>query len=493
MTDLVAHAQDTRVVVVGGGIAGIVAALECARLGLRVTLIEAGPHLGGSLDRVVLGDVVVDAAADAYPATSTTIAALIDEVGLGDEVEAAQDDRLWLAAGPRGAAPAPAETVLGIPANPWAEDVRRHIETRGAWRAYLDRLRPPLTVGRRRSLGELVESRMGERVRDRLVAPYILAVHGVAPEFIDVDAAASSLNPALTRTGSLSGAVAQTLRAGSVERLAPRGGLFRLVDALAARLDDFDVDVRTATSVTAVRRDGDGWAVDIHADADADAHVDADADADANADADADAEPPAASGPLVADLLILAADEDAARALLAPHVDLPPSATPRPDPLDVVLLRTVGVDLPERGSLVIGGGPAPVSVRPVSRTWPGLRAALPAGDEVLRVTLPHTAAGDGEVVTAARRAASELLGVAIGADAVRSATRTTYTRAAPATLLGHDEAAAAVRERARTLSGLALVGGWLSGNSLERVASDAASEADRARHAVLWRDVDPRG
>ncbi|MEH3089860.1 MAG: FAD-dependent oxidoreductase [Microbacterium arborescens] len=465
MTDLVAHAQDTRVVVVGGGIAGIVAALECARLGLRVTLLEAGSHAGGSLDRVVLDDITVDAAADAYPATSKTIAALVDEAGLAGDIESPSDDRLWLAAGPRGAAPAPAETVLGIPANPWAEDVRRHIETRGAWRAYLDRLRPPLTVGRRRSLGELVESRMGERVRDRLVAPYILAVHGVAPEFIDVDLAAPGLNPALTRTGSLSGAVAQTMRSAPPERRAPRGGLHRLVDGLVARLADYDVDVRTGARATSIARDGRTWIV-----------------------ADAGEQ----TAPLTADLLVMACDEDAARTLLAPHVDLPPSAEPRPAPLDVVMLRLRGVALPERGSLVIGGGEAPASVRPVSQTWPGLREQLPGGDEVLRVTLPHREARDDAVVAAARQAASDLLGVAIGAEAVRAAVRVTYSRAAPGTLLGHTEAAGTVRERVRSLPGLALVGGWLSGNSLERVASDAAAEADRARHAVLWRDVDPR-
>ncbi|MFS0713827.1 FAD-dependent oxidoreductase [Microbacterium sp. 2P01SA-2] len=464
MTDLVTHAQDTRVVVVGGGIAGLVAALECARLGLTVTLLEAGPHAGGSLDRVVLGDITVDAAADAYPATSKTIAALIDEVGLAGEVETARDDRLWLAAGPKGAAPAPAETVLGIPANPWAEDVRRHIEMRGAWRAYLDRLRPPLTVGRRRSLGELVESRMGERVRDRLVAPYVLAVHGVAPEFIDVDAAAPGLNPALTRTGSLSGAVAQTVRSAPPERRAPRGGLHRLIDGLVARLADYDVDVRTGARVITIGRDGRTWIVEAAGEE---------------------------TAPLSADLLVMACDEDAARSLLAPHVDLPPSAEPRPAPLDVVMLRLRGVTLPARGSLVIGGGEAPASVRPVSQTWRGLREQLPEGDEVLRVTLPYTDADDGAVVASARQAASDLLGVAVDADAVRAAARVTYSRAAPGTLLGHAEAADAVRERARSLPGLALVGGWLSGNSLERVASDAATEADRARHAVLWHGVDP--
>ncbi|MDD7928647.1 protoporphyrinogen/coproporphyrinogen oxidase [Microbacterium thalli] len=469
MSDLVTHAHDTRVVVVGGGMAGIVAALECARLGLRVTLFEAAPHLGGSLDRVTLGDATVDAAADGIPASASTLAGLIDEVGLADELETARDDELWLAAGPDGAAPAPAETVLGIPANPWAEDVRRHIETRGAWRAYVDRLRPPLTVGRRRSLGELVSSRMGERVRDRLVAPYMLAVHGVAPEHIDIDVAAPSLNPALTRTGSLSGAVAQTRRAGAPQRRAPRGGLFRLVDGLAGRLHDYDVDVRVGTAVAAIERDGAQWLVRPAGTGGAGDAVES----------------------VTADALIIAVDEDTARSLLAAHVELPPNVQPQPAPLDVAMLRIAGVALPDRGSLVIGPGPDPVAVRPISRTWPGIGKALAADEHILRVTLPHTAAPDAEVIEAARAAASDLCGVPIPAEAVRSAARASYRRAAPGSLLGHEAAVEAIRARARTVPGLALVGGWLSGNSLERVAADAVTEADAARRAALWGGTDP--
>ena len=116
MTDLVTHAHDTRVVVVGGGMAGVVAALECARLGLRVTLIEAGPRLGGSLDRAALGDLTVDAAADGLPASAKTLATLIDEVGLTGDLETARDDELWLGAGPRPGVPGgPISTAFARP------------------------------------------------------------------------------------------------------------------------------------------------------------------------------------------------------------------------------------------------------------------------------------------------------------------------------------------------------------------------------------------
>ena len=47
--ELAARAAQQHVVVVGGGIGGLVAARECAKVGMRVTLLEASEALGGSI------------------------------------------------------------------------------------------------------------------------------------------------------------------------------------------------------------------------------------------------------------------------------------------------------------------------------------------------------------------------------------------------------------------------------------------------------------
>lgn len=59
---------------------------------------------------------------------------------------------------------------LGIPANPFQPDVRRIIGWAGVWRAYLDRVRPPLDRAPAQSR-KARRVRMGAKVRDRLVAP----------------------------------------------------------------------------------------------------------------------------------------------------------------------------------------------------------------------------------------------------------------------------------------------------------------------------------
>ena len=207
LDDLAAHAHDTHVVVVGGGIGGLVAALACAKIGIRVTLVEASDRLGGALCTAEVGGVRVDVGAEGYATRGGAVRALVEELGLADAVTPTSPRAEWIGGLPGGAAPVPDETVRGIPENPWDERVRRMIGWRGAWRAYLDRLRPPLTIGQERSLGRLVRTRMGELVLDRLVAPLSLGAFAIHPDDVDVEVVAPGLSAALTRTGSLAGGV----------------------------------------------------------------------------------------------------------------------------------------------------------------------------------------------------------------------------------------------------------------------------------------------
>ncbi|MFI8632690.1 protoporphyrinogen/coproporphyrinogen oxidase [Microbacterium sp. NPDC077663] len=452
--DLVSQARRARVAVVGGGVAGLVAALECAKLGIRVTLFEAAEQLGGIVASAELGGRRVDVAADGFRVAPGALSDLFDELGLRDAIVTAREAETWVA-GVHGVAPLPDASILGIPANPFDTRVRRIIGWSGAWRAYVDRLRPPLTIGAERNLAALVESRMGSRVLERMVAPLTFGIHGVPPEQVDVDRAARGLNAALTRTGSLSGAVAQQLPGADAgpTRATVAGGMSVFVDALAQRLADLEVDVRTATEVTGISRAAKEWTLTT-----------------------------AAGDGVQVDAVIVATPERAARRLLAPHLPGLDGTALSPDDVDVVTLAldAPALDARPRGHAVYAapGTAAAIAVVHATATWPrGEREP-----HVVRVTTPATDLADGDAIAVSTAAAAQLLGVDLGT--VRGTHRARWPRSLPSSALSpeRDE----VRRVARRDERLGVVGAWIDGTGITRVVADAKDEAERIRSGLLW-------
>jgi oxygen-dependent protoporphyrinogen oxidase len=515
--ELAALAAEKHVVVVGGGVGGLIAARECAKVGMRVTVLEGSDAVGGAIRRAELDGVAVDAGAESFATRGGHVRALLTELGLVDRIVAPAPGGAWLAGIPGiGAAPLPVGGILGIPANPFQDDVRRIIGWSGAWRAYLDRVRPPLTIGHERSLGKLVASRMGAKVRDRLVAPVTTGVYSASPADVDVDVAAPGLNSALTRVGSLGGAVqalrdesaarARAARVGAgaapadaapAEPKAPGaavegldGGMSVLVDALLADLATFDVEVRTGVPVESVRRIGDRWLVTAPprpAEEPAEESLEHPADGD-----------PALPQEWESDAVIVAVDERTARTLLAPVVPaLAESGEVTAPEIEIItlLLDAPALDTAPRGTgvLTVPGTHVAKALTHSTAKWGWLRAAA-GSRHVVRVSFgaqgeePATAAmDDDEAFGLAVREASDLLGVPLFSHDVVAAHRARHVQAQPASIIGSGERREAARAAVQSVPGLAAVGAWLAGTGLAQVIPDATEETDRLRRALLWK------
>ncbi len=74
------------VVVVGGGLSGITAALELADRGDRVVLVEARPRLGGEAVSFRRGDLTVDNGQHVFLRCCTAYRGLLDRLGVADRV-----------------------------------------------------------------------------------------------------------------------------------------------------------------------------------------------------------------------------------------------------------------------------------------------------------------------------------------------------------------------------------------------------------------------
>jgi oxygen-dependent protoporphyrinogen oxidase len=478
LDDLAAHARETHVIVVGAGIGGLVAALACAKVGIRVTVLEASDRLGGAVGTVDIAGLRVDVGAEGYATRGGAVGGLVDELDLTDAVVATAPRAEWISGLPGGAAPVPEATVRGIPENPWEAGVRRMIGRRGTWRAYLDRLRPPLTIGQERSLGRLVRNRMGELVLDRLVAPLSLGGFSIHPDDVDVELVAPGLNAALTRTGSLAGAVMQ-LRADRGPKPAGEGlegiagGMSRLIDALHDRLRTLGAEVRLNVTVDALEQRDDGrWTVLLAA-ADAE-EID------------------------VADAVILAAGADEAHRLLAAVV---PALEPTPvTALEVVTLVVASAALaaapPRTAVYPVPGTAVAASVTDSTARWPWMLQEADDRTRVLKVTFggpdtrPPTAALDDRAAAALALAeASALLEVPLQAAELRGSHRARWSQPPPVSALGRAEAADAARSAIHAIPGLAVVGAWVAGTGLAQVVPDAIAEAERIRRHALWGDA----
>ncbi|WP_105565848.1 protoporphyrinogen/coproporphyrinogen oxidase [Microbacterium halophytorum] len=539
--DLVAlreRAAGIRVAVIGAGVAGLVAAREFAGLGFAVDVYEADERPGGAVRSGELAGVRLDFGAESFATRGGHVRKLIDELGIGGLVVDADPGTggAWLAGLPGGkAAPLPKGGLLGIPASPFAPDVRRILGTGGALKAYLaDTLKPVLTIGHAHSLGRLVRTRLGDDVADRLVAPITHGVYSADPDDIDPDAAAPGLGAAITKTGRLFSAVdyLQAERRGAAK--APgaavqgiSGGMGRLVDALVADAEAQGVSLRLSTPVMQLEREGDSWrvrAVAGHPDA-ADSGADAararDADAPdaaeggprddlgAAADAERGADAPAGPGETAAgamgdaaplyDAVFVATGEGAARRLLAPHVDgLDPEPAQRGPAVAVV---TLVLDAPEldaaprgTGVLTVPGSFRAKALTQASAKWAWVREAAGPGRHVVRVSFgaqgePPATDGLSEADAAALALgeASAMLGVALPAERLVAARVERFDQSQPAAALGRraavDRARAAV---AKAPAALGVAGAWVSGTGLAQVVPDAKAEAARLRHVALW-------
>jgi oxygen-dependent protoporphyrinogen oxidase len=286
------------VVVVGGGIAGLAAAWELATgsPSRRVVLLEAEDRLGGKVQTSAFAGLALDAGPDAFLARVPAAAQLAREVGLGDDLVAPGTGHAWLWARGR-LRRLPTGLVLGVPVDFAALARSRVLPVAATARAALDPLLPGRPVGPDDdvSVGWLVRRRMGRGVQLDLVDPLLGGINAGHTDGLSAAVAAPQLLAAARREASLvralrtsgtggtaSGAVVQGppgagRRAGAGSDMAGlsvahereaspvfltvRGGLGRLVGALADGLVARGATVRTGTAVTGLDRTAEGWRV----------------------------------------------------------------------------------------------------------------------------------------------------------------------------------------------------------------------------------------
>lgn len=161
----------------------------------------------------------------------------------------------------------PSDSIYGIPTSPLSAEVSQQLGTVAALRAYADRLKPVLTIGKTQYLAQLVASRMGKRVLQSFVEPWIRHRYGVSADAVEVSVLAPGLNETITRAGSLSGAALayQDRYVTREARVAPSAGWPEFGRMLIQKLQLFGAEIVQLPATVPVSRlaDDEGWQIEL--------------------------------------------------------------------------------------------------------------------------------------------------------------------------------------------------------------------------------------
>lgn len=380
--------------VIGGGIAGLTAAWDLVRAGLRPLLIEARGYTGGLVAAGSIGGARMDLGAEGFVVRGQAATSMLAELGLRTAAPHGRP-RLFLPPLAPGADEQssqwglhrfPDHAYLGIPADPLAPDVVAIIGQEAARRAAQDADLPG-TVGTgpedSGDLASFVAARMGAGVLERLVRPIVAGIHSADPADLAADVVMPGLRRATAELGSLSDAVAAVLErrrarqdeaGGRSVDAAVEGGLFRLTDTLREAIEAGGGTVRTRTGAQWLRpgrgQDCAGgqapaaWRVGI-------------APTRRGATPSDEPVPDGAQEVVVTDRVVVACSAGAALRLLRGIPNLPASATELTVPVGAPIARfTLVARVPELSGEPVGSG---LLVAPAGVAEPAASSSAGAG------------------------------------------------------------------------------------------------------------------
>lgn len=254
--------SDETVVVIGGGLAGIAAALELSEGGANVHLLEQSSRLGGKLDEVTVDGIVVPKAADNFLARRHEVSELAERLGLAEDLisPSARSPRIYRDGRLHRLPP----NVLGIPATDNLSTTGL-ISAAGNARALQDRTLPDDRPDADESVGALVRRRLGDEVLEYLVDPLLGGINAGDSDRLSLESGTPQLADLRAHGPSLLMAAESFLQTrpaapGPVFR-SIRGGLCRLVDAAETELRSRpNVTIKTDSSST-LRQNGERWTV----------------------------------------------------------------------------------------------------------------------------------------------------------------------------------------------------------------------------------------
>jgi oxygen-dependent protoporphyrinogen oxidase len=260
-----------KVAIVGGGVAGLAAAYELARLArggaaVQGVLFEASTRLGGIVETVREGGFVIECGPDAWVTEKPWARELAEELGLGDEVMASNDaGRKTYVLIDRKLQAMPDGMRMMVPADLDAVNASElfSAEAKQAYRDEAGRAEELRTNAPEEdeSVAEFVRRHFGEEVVEKIGTPLLSGVFGGDATKLSVRAVMAPFVAMEREHGSLVAALQSRANAAKTVPVFTtlRSGMGTLMDrTIAAIPEDW---VRLAAEVQFVSYGEEGWLV----------------------------------------------------------------------------------------------------------------------------------------------------------------------------------------------------------------------------------------
>ena len=267
-----------RLVVVGGGIAGLAAAWEGVQRGAEVVLLEASDRLGGKILTVRDGGRLIELGPDSFVAYRPAGLALIRELGLHEDVIATQGVRKVQLRARGRMHPLPDGMGMVLPTKMWPFVKTGILSPWDKVRAGLDLVLPRLLGPQDVAIGDFLGRRLGRGIVRKFADPMIGGIYGAEVDELSLDAVLPSLRVSERDHRSL---MLASFAQGRSARVTPgagspfrtlRDGLGSLVERLSEALVAQGAELRQAALVDRLERTATGtrlWLGDEVLDADA--------------------------------------------------------------------------------------------------------------------------------------------------------------------------------------------------------------------------------